>query len=245
MRLEVTGSMDVDFTKLTANELMSWGLVNLWNDGEEGAYAVRQGNKPVPDFGRPLYGSNFDPNRDNYFEKAFPCLFPYGCGGIEADRVVEVGFSEHIRWALQYYDRRFRRHETFSFVAFGILQRRQALLSARLQMRRTQFNDDARVIATISMQKLQKACEEEKRGLPISDPAIRVLQRNVYTTISRVQGSNQSRVQLRSRILSMCIMKNPASLWITINPTDLHDPIAQVFAGEEINMDNFFGYLWT
>jgi hypothetical protein len=33
-------------------------------------------------------------------------------------------------------------------------------------------------------------------------------------------------------------MLNPPSLWITINPCDLHDPIAQVFAGENINMDD-------
>jgi len=95
-------------------------------------------------------------------------------------------------------------------------------------------------MATITAQKLQKACKEEEHGLPISDPAVRVLRCNVYATVSQVNGSNQSHVQLRSQILSTCIMKNPASLWVTINPTDLHDPIAQVFAGEDINMDYFF-----
>lgn len=34
-------------------------------------------------------------------------------------------------------------------------------------------------------------------------------------------------------------MLNPPSLWITINPCDLHDPIAQVFAGEHIDLDKF------
>ena len=38
----------------------------------------------------------------------------------------------------------------------------------------------------------------------------------------------------------MSIMLNPPSLWITINPCDLHDPIAQVFAGENINLDNLW-----
>jgi hypothetical protein len=58
-----------------------------------------------------------------------------GTGGIEAVREVVVDFRDHIQWALKYFDRRFRRHETFSFVAFGIQQRRQALCSARIQMR--------------------------------------------------------------------------------------------------------------
>lgn len=29
------------------------------------------------------------------------------------------------------------------------------------------------------------------------------------------------------------------SLWLTINPADIHDPIAQVFAGENIDLDSF------
>jgi Helitron helicase-like domain at N-terminus len=94
-------------------------------------------------------------------------------------------------------------------------------------------------MATITRESLERACEEENRGSSISDPAVRLLQRNVHTTIRRVKGSNQSRLQLRSQIWSTCIMKNPASLWITINPTDIQDPIAQVFAGEDIDMDSF------
>ena len=34
-------------------------------------------------------------------------------------------------------------------------------------------------------------------------------------------------------------MLNPPSLWITINPCDLHDPIAQVFTGENTDLDEF------
>ncbi|KIK18994.1 hypothetical protein PISMIDRAFT_13964 [Pisolithus microcarpus 441] len=58
---------------------------------------------------------------------------------------------------------------------------------------------------------MQRAQEEEEHNLPISDPAI-------WVTL---------------------IMFNPPSLWIIINPCDLHDPIAQVFTGEHIDLDNF------
>ena len=51
--------------------------------------------------------------------------------------------------------------------------------------------------------------------------------------------SDQAQYQLRSQIWSTSIYLNPPSLWITINPCDLHDPIAQVFCGEEINLDSF------
>ena len=140
--LQVTGTVDTDLSKLTANEMMVWGLANLWNGGHEGGYRVRHSRHPVNDFGRPRNrgaddsAPELDTNHSNFFEKAFPCLFPFGCGGIEADQEVPLGFREHVQWALQYFDRRFRKHETFPFVAFGILQCREALGSARLQMQR-------------------------------------------------------------------------------------------------------------
>jgi hypothetical protein len=36
----------------------------------------------------------------------------------------------------------------------------------------------------------------------------------------------------------MTISLRPPSLWITINPCDLYDPIVQVLGGEEINQDD-------
>ena len=152
---QINGSADVDLTKVPAGDLMAWGLANLSGNEDEKSYAVRHGSQPVCDFGRPRTGEVHDPHRDNFFEKAYPCLFPYGRGGMEADQPINLDLSEHVRWALQYHDRRFRRHVTFPFVAFGILQRREGLASARVQMRRHNFEHDARIMSTITAEKLE------------------------------------------------------------------------------------------
>ena len=52
-------------------------------------------------------------------------------------------------------------------------------------------------------------------------------------------GSSNSRVGYQSKIWSLCLKLGPPSLWITINPLDYEDPVAQIFAGEDIDMDNF------
>lgn len=65
--------------------MMLWGLANLWKEGDEGGYAVRHSRQPVSDFGKPRQGEESGADRPNYFEKAFPCLYPYGVGGPEAD----------------------------------------------------------------------------------------------------------------------------------------------------------------
>lgn len=218
---------------------MKWGLTNLWKDGHEGGYAIRHGRQPVSDF-PPREGDTEDAmDRPNFFEKAFPCLYPYGWGGLESRRPVSLDFPEHIRWSLQYWDRRFRKHETFPFIVFGISQRRQALNSARIQMKRHTFEREAHTVAAVTAEKLNRAKAEEERGLPISDAAVNALKKHVYATASRVSGTDQSRYRLRSQIWSTSTILGPPSLWITINPSDLHDPIAQIFAGEEIDMDHF------
>jgi Helitron helicase-like domain at N-terminus len=234
----------MDLTRMTSSEMMMWGLANLWSKGKEGGYVIKHGRQPVSDFGttlsankQPMRTLSFD--KPNFFEKAFPCLFPYGTGGIEADRETQVEFRQHVKWALAYHDRRFRRHETFPFVAFGILQRRQALATARVQINRSDFQRDATILMGLTPERLQQAAREEDANLPIVDPAVKKIRRHVHGAVSRVQGTDQARYQLRSQIWSTALYHGPPSVWMTINPSDLHDPILQVFAGEDIDLDHF------
>ena len=237
----MTGCVDSNLASLTLEELQSRALQNTWQDGEEGAYLVRHGSRPMRDFGRQRPGASptEDLSEGNLFERAFPCLYPYGVGGIESDQSTPIDFADHVRWALQYHDRRFRKHDTFPFLTFGILQRRQALGSARLQMRRADFDRLIGTLQGIDAAKLKQSSDEEARGQRISDPGVLLLRKHVHAGMGRVMGSNQSRYQLRSQIWSTSLRKGPPSLWITVNPSDIHDPIVQVLAGEEINLDGF------
>ena len=110
-------------------------------------------------------------------------------------------------------------------------------------MRRKNFEADANLLSTITPAKLEQARIEEEKKLPISDPAVRLLRKHVHATGGRVMGSDQLRYQLRSQMWSTSIYIGPPTLWVTINPCDLHDPIAQIFAGEKIDMDRFSALL--
>lgn len=235
--LQVSGSVDLDLSRMTSSEVMQWGLANLWQQGTEGGYAIKHGWQPLRDFG--FSHMETEPTTaDNLFERAFPCLFPYGLGGVEQFRLVKVDYHGHIRWTMEYHDGRFRRHEGFAFYSFGISQRRQALGSARVQMRRKDFERDAHLMATLTPEIVRQAQTEEAAGVPFTHPAILALRRHLQGTAGRVQGTDQSRQTIRSQIWSTCLVHGPPAIWLTINPCDLHDPIAQVFAGESINMDD-------
>ena len=241
--LNVAGSLDTDLSKLSVNDIMTWSLLNTVTEGVECGYAVRHGSRPVKDFARirgtrdeAILAQTIVPN---YFEKAFPCLFPWGRGGIESVREEPVNFNDHVKWALQYFDRRFRCHETFSFVAFAISQRRDALFSAKIQMQCSDFERNAQLMSSITIEDLQRAREQEEHNAPITHPGILLLKKHMFKVCSRVKGSDSSRIQLRSQIWSTNLRMGPPSLWIMINPSDMHDPIAQVLAGESIDLDRF------
>jgi hypothetical protein len=93
------------------------------NITEEGAYAIQHRSRPVQDV---IFSNTEDHMQNNLFEKAFPCLFPYGCDGIENWHSQGVDFIDHIWWALRYHDCRFCTHETCPFFTFSILQHQQA-----------------------------------------------------------------------------------------------------------------------
>lgn len=54
-----------------------------------------------------------------------------------------------------------------------------------------------------------------------------------------VQGSDESHISIRSKIWGTNLLHNPPSLWVTINPSDMQDPITQVLAGADIDLDHF------
>lgn len=225
------GVTDTGLANVVSNDMTLQGLVNLWKEGEEGGYLVRRGRQPVNDF----------PNEEgqNIWEKGFPMLFPYGRGGMERKHVVSISLADQTKWALAYHDRHFQKHPSFSFFVFGVQQRREALLSARIRMRKADFEREARIYSMITASDLKKAAAEEERGEPVTDEHVKRLKRTVTSAASRIMGSDQSRWKLRSKIRATTMHFNPPNLWITINPDDLNDPVVQVLAGEEINLDAF------
>ena len=51
--------------------------------------------------------------------------------------------------------------------------------------------------------------------------------------------SGQMCARYQTQIWGSCLWLGPPSLWLTINPIDYEDPIAQIFTGGKINMDAF------
>lgn len=162
------GVLDADLSNISSTELLRRGLINLWKEQKEGGYAVQHGWTPASDF-------RHQRSEENFWEKAYPTLFPYGEGGPERERAVEVTLSEHVRWLMEYYDRRFRCHPGFLFATYSVQQRRQALAEAKVQSKRRDFEREQQLLSSITPEDLRLAAEEEENNVPSTNPAVRAL----------------------------------------------------------------------
>ncbi|KIM74273.1 hypothetical protein PILCRDRAFT_92659 [Piloderma croceum F 1598] len=150
-----------------------------------------------------------------------------------------VPYNVHVCWALQYSDTRYCHHGQFIFQAFGILQKRQVAASASLQVSKKVFLQHQDVFRSLTSKDLQIASMEESRKVPFLNPTIKALHKQLSTVCAKVMGTDELRIKIWGQIKGMNVMKGPPSLWITINPSNVGDPIAQVFASEQIDLDAF------
>lgn len=56
-------------------------------------------------------------------------------------------------------------------------------------------------------------------------------------------GSGQMHRSYRSQIWGTSLWLRPPSLWLTINPLNYEDPITQIWAGEQFDMDSFMDFM--
>lgn len=241
--LQSLGVIDVTGASIPDKDILAHALANASNDERTKGFAVKRGSEFVNEYARRdeengefTDGGTTNPN---HIYGSFPVDFPFAAGGFEVQRTRKVTYEAHARWALQYQDRRFRKDPHFIFQIFGVIQKRQVCRSAELQINKASYKRNEAAIRRLKPADLLKAAAEEQSKSALSNPATRSLRELVSGLRVKVVGTDESRTGMRSQIWGMTAMKNPPSLWVTINPSDTHDPIAQVLAGEEIDMDNF------
>jgi hypothetical protein len=234
--------VDVAASNVQENELLSHALANVSQADKSFGWAVKRSGDFVNEYPRQnADGSRYDGSTENpnHLLGSFPCLFPYGLGGFEVDRPISISYESHARWALRYEDRRFRKDYHFMFQVFGVLQKRQVCAAATLQISKPAFLQYEKQFRSLRPCDFESASAEEKANKAFTNPSMRSFRQNVSTVRAKVMGTDESRIKIRSLIWGMCIMKNPPSIWLTINPADTQDPIAQVLCGEDFDLDNF------
>ncbi|CAF1215625.1 unnamed protein product [Rotaria sordida] len=71
-----------------------------------------------------------------------------------------------------------------------------------------------------------------------SNSALNKLLHHIKTIGGRVMGSAYSRTALRTRIHALIYNQGLPSIFLTLNPADIHSPVALYFAGIKLDLDN-------
>ncbi|KAF7317187.1 ATP-dependent DNA helicase [Mycena chlorophos] len=239
--LQAHGCVDLDGEGISDAALFHNAAVNLLSAPQQRDSAVRPGNQYVNEYPRTEGKRRTDGGaaNPNHMLGTFPFLFPCGVGGLEVDREDTVTYEAHIRWALQYDDGRFRKDLHFVFQGFGVVLKRNVGQAAVLQIKRATYIANEQAFLRLSAADFVAAAKEESAKRQISNPVIRSLRKQITTVRARVMGTDESRISIRAQVWGMIVRFNPPTIWTTINLADTGDPVAQVLAGAEIDLDHF------
>lgn len=190
--LHALGVIDVNGNTIPQTEVFANALRNASGNNENyhispGALVNTYGRFDAN--GKRSWGSVENPN---HLLGCFPHLFPYGEGGFETARPVQVSYAAHAKWALQYADRRFRLNQQFMFQVFGVIQRREICAKATLRISRSQFAKYESEIQQLKPKDLLQASEEEKKKQPFSNPAFRALRSQLTAVCSKVLATDEN-----------------------------------------------------
>jgi len=111
MILTSNAIVNVEGNNIPKSELMVNVFLNgahLLEDHEGEHYSYWRGNDYVNEYARQRLGSNKrykgSSQDSNHLLGCYPTLFPYGKGGFEVARTVDVSYEKHIKWSLTYHE---------------------------------------------------------------------------------------------------------------------------------------------
>ncbi|CAF4063150.1 unnamed protein product [Rotaria sp. Silwood2] len=129
---------------------------------------------------------------------------------------------------------------SFIFVVFNLLQRRDACFHAQLIATNPYFQASAQEIQSLNSNDIEMALNKSAKNTfnSTSNASIHKLLNHIKTIGGRVMGSTYSRTALRTRIHALIYNQGLPSIFLTLNPADIHSPVALYFAGAKLDLDN-------
>ena len=125
------------------------------------------------------------------------------------------------------------------YLAYDMLQLRTSSLANGLLIQRQKWKSGTDDIADLTEDQLADALRALEEHRKIEDPLIRRLLHDLESIATRVPGSFAQKLKLRAEIRGLVIRYGMPAFWITINPSDLRNPLVLILAGVQFSGDVF------
>ena len=122
------------------------------------------------------------------------------------------------------------------YLLYDVIQRRKAALGNSLLVKRGDYEAVQEVISSLTYERLVAAARSLRVSQTTSDPAIGILRRSIQ---AGVPNSFAQKADMRLHIRGLFIEFGPPAFWLTINPSDLRDPLVVKLAGVTLPTSNF------
>ena len=192
-----------------------------------------KGDRPVPDFCNPAI-----------MTWLFPHLDPWGIGGFyHPCRIIKISMEEQVSHLLMIDNSPFERDSEFAFVFYNIIRKAAVAKSLRFTV---PFKTHKRIIADllrvdpVVLAHLSKECTRDALYKPANEEerlAFKLLA--ILGTIARhIPGSDGYKLNMRNEIRSLIYYRGTPTLFITLNPSDVDNPIVRLYSGEDVNLED-------
>ena len=123
------------------------------------------------------------------------------------------------------------------YLLYDVIQRRKSALGNSLLVKRGDYDEVQDVISSLTYERLIAAAQSLCSTQKTSDPAIAKLRSTIETVAARVPNSFAEKQEMRLHLRALFIEYGLAAFWLTINPSDLRDPLVIKLAGVTIPLD--------
>ena len=123
------------------------------------------------------------------------------------------------------------------YLLYDRLQLQSSSIGQKLLVRRQNWKSTTDDITSLTLDQLENAAKAIAQRQTIDDPVIRRLQENITSIGMQVPGSFSQKLQLRSKIRGLNVRHAMPDFWVTINPSDLRNPLVLSLAGVEYSGD--------
>jgi helitron helicase-like protein/PIF1-like helicase len=123
------------------------------------------------------------------------------------------------------------------YLIYDVLQLRRSSLGNSLLVKRRDWESAERDIASLTVDQLQEAAKAVSEGRLVENPTIQRLQRSILTIGMQVPESFAQKVKRRSEIKGLIARYGMPAFWLTINPSDLKNPLVLRLAGITYSAD--------
>ncbi|KAF5310090.1 hypothetical protein D9619_010532 [Psilocybe cf. subviscida] len=174
----------------------------------------------------------------------FPHLDPWGLiGFFHPGRRIKLTMQEQLTHLLLSDNRRFQSDPEFAFVFYNVIRKLQVSQSIRFSVSPKVHRALATQLIALEadvLGNLGKKLSKNPNYRPITDD-----ERTAFDVMSRISmvarhipGSNGHKVLLRNQIRALISNQGTPTLFITLNPSDVDNPIVRLLSGDDIQLED-------